>query len=91
MKALRCWLIGFIWIPVLALAGWWAGFMPFPTRPGDVGLTGFTYEGLGGDGSNYRLLISVAKAKEAGKAAPFAGAAPGKENELIDGSKGRLC
>lgn len=71
MKAVRYYLIGFSWLPVIALAAWWAGFMPFPTRPAEVGSKASTLDGIGGAGKDYRFLISAAEAKEKGKAAPY--------------------
>jgi hypothetical protein len=71
MTTLRYLLISFSWLPIITLAAWWAGFMPFPTRPAEVGLQGYTFDGIGGSGKESRSLIRAATAKEKGKAAPY--------------------
>jgi hypothetical protein len=69
MKTLRYFLIGIVWLPILALMAWWAGFMPFPTRPEEIGLSSFSASGTVGQdgysiGPGYQRLITAAKAKQ---------------------------
>lgn len=63
--------IGLGWIPVIALAAWWAGFMPFPTSPGDVGIEASTMNGIGGASSAIQEIVSVTKVKNDLKKAPY--------------------
>jgi len=77
MKSLRYLLIGFSWLPILALIAWWAGFMPFPTRPAEIGLHSFdsngavTLDGKYSVGQGAPSLISPAKAREEVKTLRF--------------------
>lgn len=77
MKTVTYLSIGFGWLPILALAAWWAGFMPFPTQPAEVGLHSFDTNGaMAADGKHsvgqgYPLLMSAAKAKEEVKSLRF--------------------
>jgi hypothetical protein len=71
MKAVRYYVIGLIWLPVIALAAWWAGFMPFPTRPEEIGYENNTFDGSTGSDKGFRLLISASKAREKAKVAPY--------------------
>jgi len=86
VKALRYYLIGFSWLPVICLAAWWAGFMPFPTRPEEVGSEASTIDGIGGSGKDYRFLISAAKAKDKAKGAPY-----GLGQWYCDGDNKQFC
>jgi len=70
VKSIRYYVIGFSWLPVIALAAWWAGFMPFPTRPAEIGAETNSIDGMT-TGSNFRHLISAATAKEKGKHARY--------------------
>jgi hypothetical protein len=77
MKTVTYLSIGFGWLPILALAAWWAGFMPFPTRPAELGLHSFdtngavTADGKYSVGQGAPSLISPAKAREEVKALHF--------------------
>jgi hypothetical protein len=44
----RSHVISVSWLPTIAVAAWWAGFMPFPTRPESVGIEQKTphYKGI---------------------------------------------
>jgi hypothetical protein len=77
MKTVGYLSIGFGWLPILALIAWWAGFMPFPTRPEEIGLHSFdsngamTADGKYSVGQGYQILYSAAKAKEEVKSLRF--------------------
>ena len=77
MKTVTYLSVGFGWLPILALVAWWAGFMPFPTRPEAVYLHSFDINGaVAPDGKHsvgpgYQMLISAAKAKEEVKSQRF--------------------
>ena len=77
MKTVTYLSIGFGWVPILALIAWWAGFMPFPTRPAEIGLHSFDNNGaVAADGKHSvgqgaPSLISPAKAREEVKAFRF--------------------
>jgi hypothetical protein len=62
MKTLRYSLIGFAWLPILALAAWWAGFMPFPTRPVELGSQSINNDGFA-TRKEFHLIISASKAR----------------------------
>jgi hypothetical protein len=38
MSKIRFYSISVSWLPAIAVAAWWAGFVPFPTRPESVGI-----------------------------------------------------
>jgi hypothetical protein len=77
MKTVSYVSIGFGWLPILALIAWWAGFMPFPTRPEEIYLHSFDINGaVAPDGKHsvgmgFQMLISAAKAKEGLKSQRF--------------------
>jgi hypothetical protein len=69
MKTLRYLFISLSWLPMIALAAWWAGFMPFPTQPEELGSEsinftgGFAEDRIHSVGLGYQLLISAAEAR----------------------------
>src|ERR1700692_2919938 len=71
MKSVRYLIIAFAWVPIIALAAWWAGFMPFPTRPEEVGWKSQTIDGINGSLKDYHLLISANKARQMAKDSPY--------------------
>jgi hypothetical protein len=73
MKTLRYFLISFSWLPIIALAAWWAGFMPFPTRPEELGREAHTFDGLKGPSpiKSNSLLISASNARDKAKGSPY--------------------
>jgi hypothetical protein len=70
MKTVGYLSIGLGWLPILGLAAWWAGFLPFPTRPEEIGLKGQSIDGMKTQ-REYRSLIGAKEAKEKGKEAPY--------------------
>lgn len=71
MKPVTYLVSGLCCLLVITAGLWWAGFMPFPTRPVELGSEAVTYNGLAGADINNRTVISADHAKEKGKAAPF--------------------
>jgi hypothetical protein len=80
MKTLRYFLISFSWLPMIALAAWWAGFMPFPTRPEELGLEAHNFDGLKGPSPiKYNFhLISASKARYRAKDSPYGSCIAGR-------------
>jgi hypothetical protein len=68
MKTVTYLSVRFGWLPILALVAWWAGFMPFPTRPEEIYLHSFVTNGaVAADGkhsvgSGFQILISATRA-----------------------------
>lgn len=63
--------ISFCWLPVLAVAAWAAGFMPFPTRPEQVGWSEYSSVGLDEPRIQDLILMTPNKAREKAKGALF--------------------
>jgi hypothetical protein len=71
MKTLRYFLISFSWLPIIALGAWWAGFMPFPTRPQELGSESHSLHGLNASDMEHHVLISADSARAKAKDSPY--------------------
>jgi hypothetical protein len=60
----RSHVVSISWLPTIAVAVWWAGFMPFPTSPYEIGQVDTSLEQeLGAVHTSYREVVSADTAR----------------------------